>query len=309
MKYDIVDLKLLIAIAEAGSVTTAASACFLAPSSASLRLRNLEDAVGTSLFERHARGVTPTEAGHSMLGYARTCVQLLQAMNDEMASYASGLKSQLRLFSNCTAAASVLLDDLQPFLQQHPNLRISLEEHPNSDIASAVAAQRADLGILVSGIPHPDLEYQEYRNEELAVVASPGHPIFKSESISFFECLKFPMVGLPPTAPMQRYLHSKAQALGMKMDVRMQVSCFASVLRLVAAGVGVAILPVDILTPRFADQCQTVKLTDAWARRKLLVCRSRDSVGIQRSVHALSLYLSNLHRQRLPDLEIEQRVN
>lgn len=302
MKYDLVDLKLLIAIAEAGNVTAGASACFLSPSSASLRLRNLEEVIGTLLFERHARGVTCTEAGEAMVAHARACFQVLQSMHADLSEYASGLRSQLRLFSNCTAAASALLDDLQPFLMQHPGLRVTVEEHASGDIAQAVVTQRADIGIVVTGEPHPQLEYRGYRAEELVLVSPCGLWSGTEPPTRFADAVRKPMVALAPTAPLQRFLDGVAQMNGLRMDIRVHVSSLASVLRLVQSGVGAAIVPKDMVAGLDASAVQVLPLEDSWARRQLMVCCARSTARQRRPVAALCEFLGTVHRDPLQDV-------
>ena len=71
MHYDLTDLRLFVAIAEARNLTRGAERVHLAPSSASHRLLQLEAALGTALFVRKARGVEPTRAGEALLRHAR----------------------------------------------------------------------------------------------------------------------------------------------------------------------------------------------------------------------------------------------
>ena len=78
MRYSLVDLKLVVAVADAGNVSRGAAICFLAPSSASLRIRQLEESLGTPLFRRGARGVTLTRAGSVMLDHCRRCLAELE---------------------------------------------------------------------------------------------------------------------------------------------------------------------------------------------------------------------------------------
>jgi DNA-binding transcriptional LysR family regulator len=93
MYYDLPDLRLVAAIAESGSLTRAAAArIHLAPSSASHRLTQLEATLGVPLFARHARGLTPTPAGESLLRHARQVFAQLEQMHADLAPYASGLQ-------------------------------------------------------------------------------------------------------------------------------------------------------------------------------------------------------------------------
>lgn len=95
MHYDLPDLRLVAAIADSGALTRAAERVHLAPSSASHRLTQLEASLGVALFERHARGLTPTAAGESLLRHARQVFAQLEQMHADLAPYASGLNTQV----------------------------------------------------------------------------------------------------------------------------------------------------------------------------------------------------------------------
>lgn len=291
MKYDLVDLKLLVAISDIQNVSAGAAMCHLSPSSASLRLRNLEEVMGTRLFERHARGVKGTTAGLVAAEYARECLEVLDCMHADLADHANGKKIQLRIFA-CTSAMSFLADDLQPFLRVHPGVRIILEDHHGSEIANAVAARKAHLGIVARDGDHPELEFFGYRKEELVAVVPKLHEELGPGPVSFMRCLDFPMVSLMANAPMQRYINGLALALGRRIDSRVQVSNFSTLLKLVQAGVGIGILPRFAVDAESSRHVEAVPLAEPWARRNLRVCRRRGLAGGSRVLSQLCEHLA-----------------
>ena len=133
MHYDLIDLKLFVAIAEERSVSRGAQRCHLAPSSASLRLKALEESFGTRLFTRQARGVAPNPAGMVMLEHARRCIAQLGQMHADMTPYSAGVLNHVTLFANNNAINSWLADDLLPFFRSFPSARIGLEERQGPD--------------------------------------------------------------------------------------------------------------------------------------------------------------------------------
>src|SRR5690625_2731264 len=139
MRYDLLDLKLFIAIAEEQNISRGAALCHLAPSSASLRLKALEDYFGTKLFNRQARGVRLTAAGVVMLEHARSCIAQLGQMHADLMPFSEGIVNYITFFANNNAINSWLIDDLLPFFQAYPSVRITLEERLGSEIVTAVA--------------------------------------------------------------------------------------------------------------------------------------------------------------------------
>lgn len=287
LRYSLVDLKLVVAIADAGNVSRGAARCHLAPSSASLRIRQLEESLGTPLFRREARGVSLTPAGRAMLEHCRRCLAELEQMHADLAPYAQGVTSQVRLFANSSAVASFLPDDLGAYLGAHPGVRVSLEEHVSEDIVAAVAEGRADLGVVTWDDEHPDLAFEPYRHDELVVVAPAGSPLAAGTAVRFADCLVHPFVSLWSEAAIHHFLVDRAAALGRTMDVRIQVAGFAAVLPLVRAGAGIAVLPRSVLRPLNAEALAVLALDERWAPRRLSLCSPRDRARITDPAAAL----------------------
>ena len=96
MKYSLTDLRLFIAIAECESLTHGAERAFLAPSSASHRIKMLEASLGTTLLHRRARGVELTRAGEIFLRHARQVFARLEQMHSDLAPFAEGVQGHVR---------------------------------------------------------------------------------------------------------------------------------------------------------------------------------------------------------------------
>jgi len=287
LRYSLVDLRLVVAIADAGNVSRGAARCHLAPSSASLRIRQLEESLGTPLFKREARGVSLTRAGRVMLGHCRRCLAELEQMHADLAPYAHGVTSQVTLLANSSAIASFLPDDLGVFLRAHPDVRVSLEERLSHDIVAAVAGGRADLGIVTWDDEHPDLAFHAYRSDELVVVAPDGAALGRRDAVKFADCLAHPFVSLWSGSAIHTYLVGKAAAAGRSLDVRIQVAGFPAVVSLVRAGAGIGIVPRSVMRSLNRDGIAVLALNERWATRRLSVCAPRDPARIAGPAGAL----------------------
>lgn len=272
MHYDLTDLKLFVAIAEERSVSRGAQRCHLAPSSASLRLKALEESFGARLFTRQARGVTPNPAGMVLLEHARRCIAQLGQMHADMTPFSSGILNHVTLFANNNAINSWLADDLLPFFRSFPSARIALEERQGPDIVTAVAQGRADLGIVALGAEHPDLDFLPYRDDRLVVVTSATDALAQHDAVRFADCLESPFVCLLNGTAMHTYLLNLAHALGRQLDIRMQVSAYPAVLRMIASGVGIGIVPLSALVEGCRDRLSVIQLDEPWADRHHQLC-------------------------------------
>jgi DNA-binding transcriptional LysR family regulator len=287
LRYDLVDLRLFVAIADAGNLSRGAGAVFLAPSSASQRIRQLEETLGTTLFRREARGVAPTRAGRIVLEHARRCLAELEQMHADLAPYAQGVKSQLALFANSSAIASFLPTDMGGFLGEHPDVRVTLEERLSHDIVRAVVESRADVGVVTWDDAHPGLAFHRYHEDELVVVAPPGAALGQGGRVRFVDCLARPFVSLWSGSAIHTFLAGRAAAIGQRLDVRIQVAGFPAAVALVRAGAGIGIVPRSVLRNLSTEGLAVLTMDEPWAFRPLRVCWRRDDP--QRSVHVKTL--------------------
>lgn len=274
MYYDLPDLRLVAAIADCGSLTRAAVRIHLAPSSASHRLTQFEAALGTPLFTRHPRGLKPTPAGESLLRHARQVFAQLEQMHADLAPYASGLNSQVTVFANTNAINCFLPEDLGDFLRENPRIRVSLEEHPSPAIIQSVAAGQVEIGVVAADSSLSGLETQPYRRDHLVLIFPADHPMANHESLDFVEVLDQPFVCLHVGSAIHTFMMNAASQLGGSLDVRIQVRSFNAVCRMVAAGVGIGMVPYSSIVT--VNNLKPVKINDFWAPRNLQLCvRSR----------------------------------
>ena len=128
MHFDLVDLNLFRHIVEAGSITHGAERAHLALAAASTRVRNMEEALGASLLVRGRQGVTPTQAGRTLLQHARTILRQAESLREDLGAYAGGAAGQIRVLSNTNALTEFLPEALSSFLAAHPNVSVDLQE-------------------------------------------------------------------------------------------------------------------------------------------------------------------------------------
>ena len=278
MHYDLPDLKLVAAIADTGSLTRAAGQVHLAPSSASHRLTQLEANLGVPLFTRHARGLVATGAGELLLRHARQVFAQLEQMHADLAPHAEGVVSQVRVFANTNAINCFLPQDLAGFLRQHPQVRVTLEEQPSPAIVEAVASGQVDIGVVASEGPLPGIEPLPYRRDRLVLIVPAAHPLAMATQLAFADVLREPFVCLHAGSAIHTFMMNQAARQGGRLDVRIQVRSFNAVCRMVAAGVGIGMVPRSAVGA--GDGLKIIEITDPWAPRDLQLCvRSRTSLS------------------------------
>lgn len=273
MRFDLRDLELFVAVADAGSIARAAERSHTVASAVSKRVSDLEENFGTALLSRGAKGVELTAAGHALLSRARVLLHQAKQLDDEMRRHASGARGYVRVFANISAMVEFLPAALASFAVKHPDIHVHLEEHVSSVIAAAVADNSADLGI-VSELPVIDgLATLPFRSDDLVVVLPPAHLLAKRSSLKFSEVAELPFIGLHADSSLHHLLTRAADEAGLILNSRMHVTSFDAACAMTAAGLGVSVVPRATSTPYTKSLSLTaIPLSDAWAARQLLLC-------------------------------------
>src|SRR5215470_15899042 len=205
MRLDLADLSLFRHVVEAGSITRGAERAHLALAAASTRIRNMEEAIGAALLIRQRQGVTPTQAGRTLLAHARTLLRQAERLREDLGAYGGGLAGQIRVLSNTNALTEFLPEALSSFLASHPHVSIDLEERLSDEIVGLIAEGVADLGIVAATVETSALETYPYRKDRFVLVVARGHPLAKRTKIAFADVLDHDFVGLDRASALQRF--------------------------------------------------------------------------------------------------------
>ncbi|MFM0516791.1 MULTISPECIES: LysR family transcriptional regulator [Caballeronia] len=280
-RLDLTTLQLFLAVFEEGTLTRAAEREAIAVSAASKRLLELEQAVGAVLFERKARGMQLTPAGETLLHHARRVLRDVENIGIELAEHASGVRGYVRMMANLSAIVEFLPEDLRAFSSVHDQIKIDLEERPSGGIVEGVADSLVDLGICSGDADTRGLESAHYRHDRLALVMPGDHPLVQRASVAFAETLDFDHIGLHSASSINMRTHLAARQAGRALRLRIHVPGFDAVCRMVQAGMGVGVLPLQVFEAMGRQLgLAAVPLDDEWAARSLvIVVRDSDALS------------------------------
>lgn len=292
LPFDLTDLRLLVHVAEASSVTGGAEASHLSVPAASTRIRNLEESIGAKLLTRTSQGVTLTAPGSAFVHHARIVLGQAETLRGELQDHARGSKGHLRVFANTTALSEFLPPLLREYLKCHPDVTIDLRERLSPDVVRAVAQGQTDIGIFAGDVAAPDLQVMPYRSDRLVLVVPAAHALAKAPAVSFAQTLEFDHVGLSEASALHGFLQRVCASLDRPQRLRIQAGNYEAVCRMVDASIGVSVLP-ESAAQRHARTLAIaiVPLSDDWALRRLRICvRSLDALpAFARSFVALLL--------------------
>jgi len=292
MHFDLVDLRLLVAIADSGSLSKAASTFPIALSAASNRLRHFEQRCGLVLFNRTADGMDVTPAGRLVLDRARHVLAEAEKLKETIRDLSGQRRITLRLAGTTVANSTFLPAALGPFLADYPEIDLQLVERNSADVLLAVQTEEVDIGVLDGNMATSGVVSLPFRHDKLVLLVPAEHVLAKNRSAQLKDVLGFAFVCLPSERAMQRFIEEMAAQNARPLKIRVRAPSFYAIAQLVAQNAGIAMLPEAAALRHVRElPVRVVALDDAWATRELRICiRAWDTL----STHARQLvtYLS-----------------
>lgn len=266
--FDLLSLRVVIAVAESGSISAGSERVQLAVAAASARISSLEAALGIRIFERSPRGVELTSAGRVLVQRGRALLADADGLATGLHDLSQGLAGQVRMLANASALLEVLPARLAAFTRSHPGIRVDVEERISPEIAQALLQGRTDVGVVDARTLSAGLEFLPFFRDRLVLVVPHGHPLGGAGPLQLADLLDQNFIVVAGPNAVSTRLFNAATALRQSIKVRLQMRSFDAATRLVAAGLGVAVLPLQAIAPQLQHlPLQAVPLAEDWAER------------------------------------------
>lgn len=252
-------IRYFLTVADQGGFTPAASALFVAQPALSRQIAQLEEELGFALFEREARGVRLTAAGAVYRERVLAIENLLAAAAEEGEQLAHGGGGTLRLLHSSSIPASSLLPAMQGFLAACPQARIDLDRIASEIQVSEVANGNADIGIIRLPVLRREagVKFIELPPETLWVALASEHPLASRDSLSIADLRQEAFVSAVhrERGGLARLVTDLCLRNGFVPALARVSSRKTSMLNLVAAGLGVAVVPQRMTSIRADGLC------------------------------------------------------
>jgi len=252
---DIRRLRYFLAVADAGHITRAAAQLGLQQPPLSQQIKALEKELGLLLFERHAKGVSLTDAGRLLQAEARPLLADIAALQARMQQVAKGEQGRLALgFTSSAAAHAYMPRTLRACRQQHPQISLALSEANAAEITEAVRRGQLDCGFLRVPITRPEgLAFEPMFKEPVMLALPIDHalappPGARARAVALAELRDegFILVRRPGAPGLYANLLALCEARGFSPRVVAEVPRMMSNLNLVAAGAGISVVPASM---------------------------------------------------------------
>ncbi|OWY38441.1 LysR family transcriptional regulator [Xenophilus sp. AP218F] len=241
-------LKSLLALAETGSVSQAASRVFLTQSALSHQLKQLEAAYGMSLFERKTQPLRFTPAGERLLTLARDLAQRVAAAERDLARLRQGEAGEIRVAVECHTCFDWLMPAMDEFRQHWPAVELDIVSGFHVDPVGLLLTRRADLAIVSELDEQPGIVHQPLFAYEMMGIAAREHPLAHKKQWQAEDFANETLIHYPVPEDMLDLLRKVLRPAGVD-PARRTSELTIAIIQLVASRRGVAALPYWAVQP------------------------------------------------------------
>jgi|TARA_R110001583_G_scaffold179320_2_gene336052 DNA-binding transcriptional LysR family regulator len=275
-KFDIVTIRLFVAIVKAGSINEAARREHIATSAVSRRIGELEALLGVRLLRRLPRGVEPTPEGTIFARYGEKLLGDLRHLSNELRDFNCGEKGEIFLATVTSGILTGLPTYLADFGVDFPGITVDVSELTSRESIDAVRDGRADLAVVADNIARYDLDHHVFCDDPIWLVTPKGHPLIPDpgnpQPVHFADAIKYKIISLHEGGVIDDLISDAASKLSHEMHPHVKVMRFGSLRRVIAAGLGIGFLRRSSVEEHLPHMnISGTPIADDWAKRQLLI--------------------------------------
>jgi molybdate transport repressor ModE-like protein len=245
---DVRRMRILREVAARGSFSAAAEALSYTQSAVSQQIAALEREVGTKLVERNARGIRLTDAGSALVRHTEAVIANLAEAEAELEAIAGIRGGRVRLASFQTAGSALVPQAIAAFRSRHPGVELSLIEAEPDEAIPALRGGELDVALVVepNGIteePGHGLERMELLDDPMYVALPLDHELTKKVRLRLKDLAAEQWINPPLSYPCSGFVTRACAAAGFDPHIAFETEDYGAVQGLVAAGVGIALIP------------------------------------------------------------------
>jgi LysR family transcriptional regulator, regulator for metE and metH len=240
MELEVRHLKLVIAVAEEGSVTAASKRLHVTQSALSHQLRDAEEKIGAPLFLRLSKRMVPTPAGERLLQSARSVLGELERTQREIGN-GGGDSGLIRLSTECYTCYHWLPALLKEFRKKYPKVEISILAEATHDPLLALREGRLDVGVVSGDVTDNAMRVDDLFHDDLLLVMAPDHKLANKKSVRPQELAGENVIIYPPRNE-STFLNKVIFPAGVRPGAVLEVTLTEAILELASAGMGIGFI-------------------------------------------------------------------
>lgn len=245
---DLAQLEVLVAVAEERSFSRAAARLRRTQPAVSQAVRRLEIELGRSLFDRSSKGGHLTDAGLTLLDYARRMLNLRRDAHGALAELSELRRGRVVVASNEYTMVH-LLPVVEAFRRRHPEIRLEVRRSPASEIPADLLRRDVEVGVLSYRPEQAGLAAFELARDELALLVGPRHRLARAAEVSVKDLGGETFLAHNARSPSRERVVRAFARHKTPLDITVELPTLEAIKRLVERGLGVALMPRAVAAP------------------------------------------------------------
>jgi len=236
-------------VTESGSIKQAAASLRIAPSAISRQVQGLEEELSVKLFERTARGMVLTDAGHVLYRYAIDNRNQLDGLRNKVEEFDSLRRGQVKIATVEGLLASFLSDFVVDLAGEYPGISIALTVVGSRDVAELVGHNDVDLGFVFGRAPRRDLIELARMRQSLCLIVAPNHPLATKNSCTVKDLAGLRVVVPDPSFGIRQEIDRACAQAQVRLEICNETNSLAFAQTLAARTELATFLPRDTAMP------------------------------------------------------------
>jgi len=243
INLEIGELQALIAVAEKSSFKAAAESLFISQPALSRRIGKLEADLNSRLLERTTRRVSLTDAGRQFLAHAKAVMEELELAYQGLEARTVARAGVVKIACVPSVANHLLPSVLRAFAADYPLVRVKVIDESAQTVLESVLRNAADFGINFLGSQEPDLEFLPIMVEPYVVIMPAQHPLARQKSVHWDALAAEKLVSVSLSSGNRLLIDNAFAGIEKRPTIHYEINHVTGAINLVAAGLGVAIVP------------------------------------------------------------------
>jgi DNA-binding transcriptional LysR family regulator len=261
-RMDVHALRVFAEVVRQQGFTSASRALRLTQPAISKVVMGMEEELGTRLLVRERRRLRLTDAGQVVLDRAHGILDAMRVMEEEVQELSALRRGRLRIGTPPIVGVALLPPLLAAFHAAHPGIALELREEGSHQIEELVRAHELDVGAVVLPTDEETFETLPLVRDQLRAVLHPAHPLARRRSVSLRELAGTPFVLYRPEFALHGHILEACRRSGFQPTVVAESSHWDFIVAMVAADIGLALLPVTVCRLLDRRQVRSVRLSD-----------------------------------------------
>jgi DNA-binding transcriptional LysR family regulator len=237
-------LRAFVAVHQLRKLSAAAEKLFVTQSAVSMLIRQLEDGLGTRLFDRTTRSLQATAAASEMLPAAERILRDVDSLSADFRELAQLQRGRICLAITPTLASFLLPEAIRRFGEAHPGVRVVVDDCAPDQFVARILGEHVDFGIGTPERPGAEVETQTLMRDHLSLVCARGHALAASKKpVRWADLAGHPVITVRPGYGIRPLIDATAAQAGVALEVVNEVSFLSTALWMTASGMGPSIMP------------------------------------------------------------------